>query len=1105
MGRAGIIILDKEIDGRSYLVRKIISTEPFIKVGYSSDGVITSFEFPESEGSLEKVKFKRYIYKTIYGKFVYYVNEIDLREYSIGLRTLEQVRRYEKFESAKAGDSLKIYKRILNSAIPSFCYQAFEWNLVTDNDEIIYNERSKEVIPPETAIASDPNCDILNSAGFAFFQFHVTKLFWDFTEPLYYSGVLIEGDLEIADHEKDEANRLIADIAYKISRTDSDVFNAFDGGNPYLSIDWEEDAVSLSDYRVSVVTTVHTSYKLTTLEALKAYKKNISKFYNNFQNNLLIIEGSSNIARITKLAVGMQTYGLRFIGVEKKIKILKYLIDEKLETAFDEFLSEVFESDEEATELEMYENFVVKLCASFDESHLEIHNPDIDLEDTHIDFFLNAMQEYVKEGVTLYEALFDRMSTSWNITEILMTLSNWVFETDFEPKNTRDAFVQIIYGLWQMSKFNPYEIVSGDLKSEVIGTKILDESDEAKVKFDNENDEENQGKLFYYSHEMGLDFTNEYIVESDVELPYTYWGPSHYNKHFVKWQEASPIVLPYKSYKFLGIFSNNFSFEIEGKEIKAYQNVIVDYDIVKKRKVSVYNPVSSFMFYGKYKLFQPVSLLNVDVDSKTPIATTTGNSNEINGQTINSVIPLFVLHYINDSNDRNNAEKMLGYFVDGALTFSGIGNLAKLKHLKWFGLGTGQLGLLTKQGLRIILGAVEFTSGVLGYFANFVECDEEDSFCKHMKEFITLFEVAASVLSVGDSIATLVLKKRAGKLIEEAGGGVNDAELVTNLKDKLRTYPSGGSTVDDIDEAAEKIVDLGKNDYNNFLAKLLELVEDLYKKIRKKLLRTFESYKNGEFHLDYFLSEFTEIRMKQIIRDFLDIGINDEKTIHDFLLMCCRGSSKKKYSYEEARVIIKYCAFVLKRGFVTGFSSLADYKLFSKRVKIYLDDYCQQFGIKGARYEIQGSVQFKSHPDDPNVDDLPVLTRNGEVVGPDDLDGRIYISQEAAVSYLEKVREYWKTYYRNKHPDMNTDEIKDLVDKTMQPILKKADKGFIPKTMMPPPKEYYDGLLDVIKKEDGTSLFYPKNSKNKTDVGFSIIIEGSSFDIDPVFPLNLEP
>ncbi len=55
------------------------------------------------------------------------------------------------------------------------------------------------------------------------------------------------------------------------------------------------------------------------------------------------------------------------------------------------------------------------------------------------------------------------------------------------------------------------------------------------------------------------------------------------------------------------------------------------------------------------------------------------------------------------------------------------------------------------------------------------------------------------------------------------------------------------------------------------------------------------------------------------------------------------------------------------------------------------------------------------------------------------------------------------------------------------------------------PLSFQEQFLNAVKN-NGNDIFYPKSKKFKTprsDPGFSIIIKGSLYDIDPVLPLKL--
>ncbi|KIX22050.1 hypothetical protein SY27_05110 [Flavobacterium sp. 316] len=252
------------------------------------------------------------------------------------------------------------------------------------------------------------------------------------------------------------------------------------------------------------------------------------------------------------------------------------------------------------------------------------------------------------------------------------------------------------------------------------------------------------------------------------------------------------------------------------------------------------------------------------------------------------------------------------------------------------------------------------------------------------------------------------------------------------------------------------------------------------------------------------------------IQDFIQNGITDSKIIEDFVTFACRVDQKiidpvtgqlvgkiiKGYTFTESRIIINYYAnVILKRGFVTGFYNLQDYKLFSQKAKVFLDDFCKKRGISNAKYEVQGSVQFKSHDLDPNVNDVPVLTRDGNIIKPDDFDGRIYISKHQANIYLKGLERDYRKQLRLENPTWTSDKINDGVNVILINVKKGIDKGMIRKDYIKP-DGFLDDLKQAVKRDDGTHIFYPKNTADETEIGFSIIIKGSPYDVHPVMPLK---
>ena len=144
-----------------------------------------------------------------------------------------------------------------------------------------------------------------------------------------------------------------------------------------------------------------------------------------------------------------------------------------------------------------------------------------------------------------------------------------------------------------------------------------------------------------------------------------------------------PIYIDYKASDFLFIFnSTNYDFVFNGKKIDIVEdgyeiNPVTGNAIPKEFKV------------GSYDLFQSVTIKNTDDNTESTKFITTN----IDGEQ-KAILPIFYLKYIDDKKSTENLVTAIELTFDLALTASGIGNLAKLRHLKHLNsMGRVALGL----------------------------------------------------------------------------------------------------------------------------------------------------------------------------------------------------------------------------------------------------------------------------------------------------------------------------------------------------------------------------------------------------------------------------
>lgn len=276
------------------------------------------------------------------------------------------------------------------------------------------------------------------------------------------------------------------------------------------------------------------------------------------------------------------------------------------------------------------------------------------------------------------------------------------------------------------------------------------------------------------------------------------------------------------------------------------------------------------VLYGTYDIYQPVSLHSSNTQTKSALSTVKGNDIAVNGNNINSLIPIFVLKFIDDAGDRSDAETVLGYVVDVVTTYTGLGSLTKLKHLRWAATGANTVELFSIQGLRLVVGGVEFTSGVLGLFANFVECDPNNSFCNGVKTFIMALQLASLTINATDSLATFAMRRSAGRVIEEAGGA-NEAEIVQNINDRLIALNTKADPAV-VESAANSIYKSGKDVYlfSGIPVKLIELfIKKILNRIKLENRRFF--WKADDLTIGISSINYPRFSFKKYVEDGFDL------------------------------------------------------------------------------------------------------------------------------------------------------------------------------------------------------------------------------------------
>ncbi|MCQ9635825.1 hypothetical protein MP477_12775 [Chryseobacterium sp. WG23] len=628
-------------------------------------------------------------------------------------------------------------------------------------------------------------------------------------------------------------------------------------------------------------------------------------------------------------------------------------------------------------EQEAVENLIVRITKSFDINT-------VDRIDAFFEGLLSSNNQSVDSGKTktLYQYIYDKMSTSLLFTKGVITLSNWVMSTNFTPTDTKGQFVQTIYLLWQFSKYCPYN-EDGSIKPNVLGfNKVATEV----VTFDN-----NIQGIFKYTHNCA------YTAKIDVEN-------SNSERTFYKYsilnENSAPIVMPYTSEKYVNVFFDNFKFEFQKDKILAKELLITYGKQVTSMIGTSSGPIGTEVLYGKYDILQPVTLLNSDVDSAVPVYSTQGQIFDVSGKKINSFIPLFVLLYIAETNERNNSETLIGYALDVPLTITGVGGLTKLRHLRWAAAGADTIGLVSLQGLSLVIDGLTFTSQVLTYISLIVgDCNNQDEFCKTFKIFSDRLNIVCLSLNGGRmaGIGMTSLTRQASRVISKVAAGATDETIIrANLRAKL-ILMNATATAETVDKTVDNIYNLyvrSNNLYTNPLGPALSLTFVTYKfakLIFDKIVNVLIKQQNNLYNISdtipiggvvkypprfsiYKYEELatggwkklsqtvhTEAEICEIIRIGKQYGFSDELTTH-FLLKSLRVQKNKTW-VQVTGFMERYENFRTTRNFVPySFTSAIHLESFNNHLRSILTKYGLEKYLD--EYQISGSSLYQNQVPD---------------------------------------------------------------------------------------------------------------------------------------------
>ncbi|OJJ20988.1 hypothetical protein BKI52_10455 [marine bacterium AO1-C] len=273
----------------------------------------------------------------------------------------------------------------------------------------------------------------------------------------------------------------------------------------------------------------------------------------------------------------------------------------------------------------------------------------------------------------------------------------------------------------------------------------------------------------------------------------------------------TPISLNYNSEKSWGFYLDNMKFFFEGNKILVKEEQVEE----KFYGKSTTHEKKDFVPIGTYDYYQAVSLRSYKTnDTAIKIPVIAINNTE------SAIIPLFFLKYMDDFGDQDDMWTGVGLTLDIALTFTGIGNLAKLRHLRHL----SKLRLIfsnpnvAKEGLALaiqaipgIIAAVDVTLSVADIiikyyldgcqvFQNDVKAninndneegkvpedkpgDSDYQFCKNLDRFLFWLQLGTGF---SDLLVESMLRRSAQKVVKTAP---DEFKLDVELPDGTKVNP----------------------------------------------------------------------------------------------------------------------------------------------------------------------------------------------------------------------------------------------------------------------------------------------------------------------------
>nr|WP_315223700.1 hypothetical protein [uncultured Flavobacterium sp.] len=315
-------------------------------------------------------------------------------------------------------------------------------------------------------------------------------------------------------------------------------------------------------------------------------------------------------------------------------------------------------------------------------------------------------------------------------------------------EDNRKDLVMSLYLIWQVSSYNPYQ---------------------------NGTFSQTNLNKFVYNDQLGTNpDPSKPIFESLMGI----------NPQSLKYS-AAPITLNYVSETAYGFYFDNFDFyntapAVDGDSFSYDMRHFLNGKNYPKNKIIAiqdnYKASGDKGLYGTYDYYQPVSLINTNQNAAISIPVVNGNNNPIDNN-INSLIPIFVLKYIDGKNRESNFKTGVGYFVDVASLFlGGYGALTKIKHLRALSGFTEAmiLGTETGSGTGLVVSmyvaagteAISFSAATISLFLKIITTpgNANKPWLVDLKNKVMWLEILSATSS---ALAEGMIRKTSKNLVNE--------------------------------------------------------------------------------------------------------------------------------------------------------------------------------------------------------------------------------------------------------------------------------------------------------------------------------------------------